>query len=98
MRQNAFDEPLAVQSGVEMMRFIAEVVSLASRLSARLGSALAWYLWFHPHGRANTRLPAGSESFALTVFDHDLEGYVLGRGEPVLLLHGWLARFFPMFE
>ena len=72
-----------------MKRFIAKAVSIASRLSARLGSALAWYLWFHPHGRPNTRLPDGADPFSLTVFDHDLEGFTLGAGEPVLLLHGW---------
>lgn len=72
-----------------MMRFIATAVSLLSRASARLGSSLSWYLWSHPHGRSNTRLPDRAEPFSLTVFDHDLDGFVLGEGEPVLLLHGW---------
>jgi pimeloyl-ACP methyl ester carboxylesterase len=72
-----------------MMSYVAKVISLVSRLSARLGSSLAWYLWSHPHGRPNTRLPVDAAPFSLAVFDHDLHGFTLGRGEPVLLLHGW---------
>ena len=72
-----------------MMSYIAKTISLLSRLSARLGSSLAWYLWVHPHGRPNTRLPDGAAPFSITVFGHDLEGFTLGGGAPVLLLHGW---------
>ncbi len=64
-------------------------MSIISRLSPRLGARLGWYLWFHPHGRKNTRYPSNAELFEVEVVGHQLTGYTLGAGEPVLLLHGW---------
>ncbi|MDJ0952640.1 MAG: alpha/beta hydrolase [Acidimicrobiia bacterium] len=72
-----------------MKEVIPRLVSVLSRLSGRLGARLAWYLWFHPHGRRNTRYPEAAEEFTLEVFGHQMDGFTLGEGEPVLLLHGW---------
>ncbi len=71
------------------MALIPKIVGLISRLSARLGSRIAWYLWFHPHGRPNTSYPDGARSFSLAVAGHEISGFTLGSGDPVLLLHGW---------
>jgi len=60
-----------------------------SRLSPRLGARLAWYLWVHPHGRKNARFPDDANVFEVGVYGHELSGYTLGDGEPVLLIHGW---------
>lgn len=72
-----------------MMGLVVRVVSVVSRLFPRLGARIAWYLWFHPRGRANTRYPAEAKEFTLKVLGHDVVGYVMGSGEPVFLLHGW---------
>lgn len=71
------------------MALIPKLVGLVSLVSARLGAAVAWFLWFHPHGRPNTRLPDGAVTFSLSVAGHNIYGFSLGSGEPVLLLHGW---------
>ncbi|MEA2000857.1 MAG: alpha/beta fold hydrolase [Actinomycetota bacterium] len=68
---------------------LLRAISIVSRISPRLGGRIAWYLWFHPHGRANTRYPDGAERFTINVFRHEISGYSIGDGEPVLLLHGW---------
>ncbi len=68
---------------------IPRLVSVVSKVSPWLGAKLAWYLWFHPHGRRNTRYPDQAEMFTLQVFGHNMEGFTLGAGEPVFLLHGW---------
>jgi pimeloyl-ACP methyl ester carboxylesterase len=72
-----------------MKALIPKGVGLISRFSARLGSAIAWYLWFHPHGRPNARLPENAEGFSFGVAGHEVSGFALGSGDPVLLLHGW---------
>ena len=72
-----------------MKNFFLRSVSILSRISPWLGSRIAWYLWFHPHGRSNSRYPDGAEKFAVKVFGHELSGYTIGDGDPVLLLHGW---------
>lgn len=71
------------------MELILRLVGFASRISSRLGAAIAWYLWFHPHGRPNTKIPEGADEFSLSVAGHDISGFAQGSGEPVLLLHGW---------
>lgn len=72
-----------------MKALVPKAIGVISRFSARLGSAIAWYLWFHPHGRPNTRLPENAESFLFGVAGHEVSGFALGSGDPVLLLHGW---------
>lgn len=72
-----------------MKTMIPRMVSVLSRLSPWLGAKLAWYLWFHPHGRDNARFPRGAKRFELEVIGHKTAGFTLGEGEPVLLLHGW---------
>ena len=72
-----------------MKDFFLRSVSVLSRVSPWLGSRIAWYLWFHPHGRSSTRYPDGAETFTLKVLGHELSGYTIGDGDPVLLLHGW---------
>jgi len=64
-------------------------VSIVSRLSPRLGARIAWHFWFRPHGRDARRLPEAAEPFSLEVLEHDVDGFTLGAGEPVILLHGW---------
>lgn len=72
-----------------MKALIPRLVGFVSRISARLGSTIAWYLWFHPHGRPNASLPVGAETFSMAVVGHTISGYTLGSGDPILLLHGW---------
>jgi pimeloyl-ACP methyl ester carboxylesterase len=62
---------------------------LVSRLSARLGEQFAWYLWFHPFGRRTLAYPEGSSPLEMKVFGHEIRGFQVGSGQPVLLLHGW---------
>jgi len=64
-------------------------MSVISKLLPRLATRICWYLWFHPHGRKNARYPDGAEVFHFEVYGHELAGFTLGGGEPVLLLHGW---------
>lgn len=71
------------------MKAALRLVGVVSRIWPWLGSKIAWYLWFHPHGRPNTRYPDGAEEFGMTVAGHEVSGYTLGTGDPVLLLHGW---------
>lgn len=65
------------------------MVGVAGRISPWLGEKIAWYLWFHPHGRNNTRYPDRAEEFTVAVFGHRMQGYTIGSGDPVVLLHGW---------
>ncbi len=76
-------------NGDEVKALIPRLMSIVSRLSPRLGARIAWYLWFHPHGRKNARYPDGADEFQLEVYGHEVKGFTLGAGEPVLLLHGW---------
>jgi pimeloyl-ACP methyl ester carboxylesterase len=34
-------------------------------------------------------MPAGADTFSLGAAGHDVSGFTVGSGEPVLLLHGW---------
>lgn len=78
-----------LNGGENVKIWIPRLVSIISRLSPRLGARIAWYLWVHPHGRKNTRYPANAKVFEVEVHGHELGGFTLGDGEPVLLLHGW---------
>lgn len=71
------------------MKWIPRLISVVSRLSARLGERLAWYLWFHPYGRAATHYPDSAEPLTLEVLGHEVRGFRMGQGPPVILLHGW---------
>ncbi|MCP3997768.1 MAG: alpha/beta hydrolase [bacterium] len=70
-------------------RVIPQLVSVVSRVAPGLGARLAWYLWVHPHGRRNAEYPDGADLFRLEVFGHEMVGFTVGDGAPVLLLHGW---------
>ena len=72
-----------------MQKLIPRVVAIVSRVSARLGARLAWYLWFHPHGRPATRHPQDAEAISLQVYGHEVGGFSIGSGDTVLLVHGW---------
>lgn len=72
-----------------MKAVIPRLLWLVSRLSARLGEQFAWYLWFHPFGRRTRTYPEGSSPFEMEVFGHEIRGFQMGGGRPVLLLHGW---------
>lgn len=71
------------------MKAVLWFVGVVSRVWPWLGSKIAWYLWFHPHGRPNTGYPESSEKFDMKVAGHQISGFALGSGDPVLLLHGW---------
>ena len=72
-----------------MKKMIPRLVSITSKVWPWLGAKIAWYLWFHPHGRDNSRYPDKAEQFEVEVFGHKMSGFSLGAGEPVMLLHGW---------
>jgi pimeloyl-ACP methyl ester carboxylesterase len=72
-----------------MKALIPRLMSIVSRLFPRLGAAIAWYFWFRPHGRKSRRYPEGAEEFTFDVLEHVVNGFTLGAGEPVILLHGW---------
>lgn len=72
-----------------MKALIPRLVSMVSRLFPRLGARIAWYFWVRPHGRSTRSYPEGAEEFSFDVLEHRVNGFTLGAGEPVILLHGW---------
>jgi pimeloyl-ACP methyl ester carboxylesterase len=70
-------------------KWLPRLISIVSNLSARLGERLAWFLWFHPHGRHATKYPDGAEPLTVEVLGHKLRGFRIGQGPVVVLIHGW---------
>jgi pimeloyl-ACP methyl ester carboxylesterase len=79
----------AAVNGHKGMALVRSLIWLVSRISPRAGASIAWYLWFRARGRRTGRYPDGATPFSFSVLEHDLAGYTLGSGDPVLLLHGW---------
>jgi len=68
---------------------VLRTVGLASRVAPGLSVAVAEELWFRPMGRPTKDAPAGARSFEMAVGGRDLNGFTIGTGDVVLLLHGW---------
>ena len=70
-------------------RFIPRIVAVVSRVAPGFGARIAWYLWFRPRGRESRRYPDGAEKFTFELFGRVVNGFAVGSGDPVILLHGW---------
>ncbi len=69
------------------------IFQLAQRMSANLGSYIAYHLWFHP-GRASLKKipefkPEGVNEASIRVNDKKVHYWSAGSGEIVFLMHGW---------
>ena len=72
-----------------MTSVLRNSVSVASRVAPRFGGAVAESLWFRPRGRPMRGLPDEAEPFSMAVMGRDVSGFTIGKGDTVLLLHGW---------
>ena len=57
------------------VKAVLGLVAVISRVWPWLGAQIASYLWFHPHGRDNSRYPDGAISFDLKVVGHEISGF-----------------------